>query len=160
MLIYGFLHKYRLPVDKWYDVAAIGYCKAARLFDPARGYRFSTFAYPVMSNAVRQEMKLAKTQKRPKDVISLQTELSDGFTLEQTLVDRKACFEESLTSCMDTEKVLNRFIGSLRRQEKLILTLFNAGKTQMEIGEILGVSQQQISMVIIALRKKYMRFKR
>lgn len=32
-LIYAILHKYNLPIDEYYDVAAIGLCKAAITFD-------------------------------------------------------------------------------------------------------------------------------
>ena len=42
-LIYGFLTKYKLDFSTWYDVCAIGLCKAGMAYDGSN--RFSTFAY-------------------------------------------------------------------------------------------------------------------
>ena len=60
-LIYWFLKKHQLSIDEYYDVAAIGLCKVAKLYDPQRGFKFATFAYAVMLNEFR--MAKRKTEK-------------------------------------------------------------------------------------------------
>lgn len=55
-LIYSFLSSNNLSIDEWYDVAAIGLCKAALNFDGGIA-KFSTYAYKCMWNMVHIEMR-------------------------------------------------------------------------------------------------------
>ena len=48
-LIYGYAHKMGISIDEYYDILAIGLCKAAKAFDESKG-RFSTLAYCCMKN--------------------------------------------------------------------------------------------------------------
>ena len=52
-LIYYTLKKYKLNQEEYYDILAIGLCKAAIKFDPERS-KFSTFAMKVMYNEFLQ----------------------------------------------------------------------------------------------------------
>lgn len=70
-LIYGFLHKHSLNIDDWYDCAAIALCRAAQTYDTGRGLVFSTYAYGVMLNAMRQAQRTAKASKRQAIMVSL-----------------------------------------------------------------------------------------
>ncbi len=49
-LIYSYANKMNLDINEYYDLLAIGLCKAAKMYDPNRGYAFSTYAYFVMRN--------------------------------------------------------------------------------------------------------------
>ena len=51
-LIYGFMTKYRLDFSTWYDICAIGLCKAGMAYDGSN--RFSTLAYHCMHNEVKK----------------------------------------------------------------------------------------------------------
>ena len=51
-LIYSYAKKKHISSEKWYDVLAIGLCKAARSFDPDKG-KFSTWAYRFFDNEIR-----------------------------------------------------------------------------------------------------------
>ena len=55
-LIYAFLNKCHLPTNEYYDLAAIGLCKAAKTWDCDR-QKFSTYAYTCMFNEVMGEKR-------------------------------------------------------------------------------------------------------
>jgi DNA-directed RNA polymerase specialized sigma subunit len=63
-LIYFLLKTYKWTIDKYYDVAAIGLCKAAQRYDASRNYAFSTYALRVMYNEVVREIRKEKAKKR------------------------------------------------------------------------------------------------
>lgn len=66
-LIYSYLNKYNLS-DDYYDLCAIGLCRAAHFYEPERG-KFSSFAFLCMSNAIMQEWR--KVQRQVQTTISL-----------------------------------------------------------------------------------------
>ena len=49
-LIYTFARKYKINLDEYYGLLAIGLCIAARIYDPNKGLAFSTLAYQCMRN--------------------------------------------------------------------------------------------------------------
>lgn len=55
-LIYRFLQKEKLNMEDWYDLSAIGMCKAAKTFNEGTS-KFSTYAFKCMFNEVYSEKK-------------------------------------------------------------------------------------------------------
>ena len=55
-LIYSFLYKYHLEVNEYYDLAAIGLCKAAMTYDSEKA-SFYTYAYKCMFTSVFSEIR-------------------------------------------------------------------------------------------------------
>lgn len=62
-LIYSYLHKYKLS-DDYYDLCALGLCRAAHFYEPERG-KFSSFAFLCMSNAIGIEWRKVQRQVQP-----------------------------------------------------------------------------------------------
>ena len=62
-LIYGVLKEYNLDREDWYDIAAIGLCKAAISYDNSIG-EFSTLAYRYIHNEILHEYRRMSTTKR------------------------------------------------------------------------------------------------
>lgn len=151
-LIFGFLHKYSLSCDEWYGVAAIGFCKAVAHFDSERGIAFPVFAYHVTLNDVRMEKRKSRALARNAPVVSLQDELREGFTIEETLA-YEPCFLESFM-----QEDIMRFIGSLKTKHRLLLALCATGKTQKEISDMVGLSQSYVSRNIKMLKKRFSEF--
>lgn len=61
-LIYFFLRKYNLPIDEWYDMAAIGLCKAAKSYNEELS-KFATYACKCMFTTVFCERRKEKSLK-------------------------------------------------------------------------------------------------
>lgn len=66
-LIYSYLNKYNLS-DDYYDLCALGLCRAAHFYEPERG-KFSSFAFLCMSNAISMEWR--KVQRQVQTTVSL-----------------------------------------------------------------------------------------
>ena len=62
-LIYKVLYDHHLDVDEWYDVAAIGLCKAA-LFDPELNFQFSTYACASIWNNICNKYNLSTADRQ------------------------------------------------------------------------------------------------
>lgn len=61
-LIYSLANKKNINLDEYYDVLAIGLCKAAIAFDNTKG-KFSTLAYTVMLNEYKQELRKQQNER-------------------------------------------------------------------------------------------------
>ena len=148
-LIYGFLHAFRLPCEEWYGVAAIGYCKAVARYEPEQGWSFTTFAYRVMLNDVRMEMRKARAHKRRALILSLQSELCEGFTLEDTLgYEQQFIDDEPHTAAKD-------FINSMNPEQRFILSLLADGVAQGDIAKEMGVTRGCVTKQVKAIREKF-----
>ena len=66
-LIYSYLNKYKLS-DDYYDLCALGLCRAAHFYEPERG-KFSSFAFLCMSNVISMEWR--KVQRQVQTTVSL-----------------------------------------------------------------------------------------
>ena len=87
-LIYYYIHKNGLSVDEYYDILAIGLCKAALNFDESKGIKFVTYAMFVMRNehSVSETLKLNKTQSSSNLSLSTIIQLTEERN-EMTLLD-------------------------------------------------------------------------
>lgn len=146
-LIYHFLRKYKLEHDKWYDMAAIGLCKAAISYDESIS-KFSTYAYKVMLNTVfKEKNKEFKLSAIPKHKLSYYDE---EYTYKN---DEYITFFDTLHSCDNTESQaifnirLHNFMNNITEKERQVLHLTIKGYLQREIGEIMGYSQTHIGRI-------------
>lgn len=58
-LIYQYLIDNNLPQDEYYDIAAIGLCKAALKYDTSKG-AFSTYVYKAIKNNISRDKATEK----------------------------------------------------------------------------------------------------
>lgn len=76
--------------DAWAD-GVLGLCRAAQMFDPERGFRFSTYAHGWIRQAIQRghEQRRGKAYRRalatgdplPEKVLSTDVEIADGMTV-------------------------------------------------------------------------------
>lgn len=147
-MIYTFLHQYHLPIEDYYDLAAIGLCKAGSKFDGSKS-KFSTYAYKCMSTTIFTEIRDKKAMKRIPDhqIVYYQAELDDnngGSTSTfMNYIPSKENVEENALS----EIIFEEYMSKLKERDKQIFILFSEGYKQEEIGKIVGCSQAQVSRV-------------
>lgn len=145
-LIYSFLNKYNLPIEEYYDVAAIGLCKAAKKFN-AEFSKFSTFAYKCMFTTVFQEIRASKAPKRnPKQpLVYYQTEVEykDGIFTILDLIPASENLEDDVITQITYEEKKSR----LDDREKIVLEMLSDGRKQWQIAESIGCSQPHISRI-------------
>ena len=152
-LIYGYLNRKNLEVDDYYDIVAIGLCKAAKNYDLEVG-EFSTFAYKCMNNEVKNYLTYIKGVKKvPEElVMSYDISLNESDDSMSNAVIRDDVEVEDILIHFDYEKFKN---NNLNARERLIIKYLENGFKQSYIAEELNFTQQYISSVIKNIKKKW-----
>ena len=145
-LIYYFIHKYNLSIEDYYDVCAIGLCKAALTFNKDKGYKFSTYAGMVILNSIKMEFRKFQNKKCIKDVLSLNsTEKYENICLADVCTTGLDSYDEIIP--YDLKDILTPF-------EYEVAQLKIQGYTQTHIGDMLKCSQPKICRTLREIRRK------
>lgn len=154
-LIYWYIiHRIDGDIDRWYDIIAIGLCKAAIHFDESKGAAFSTYAIRVMENEYRVELRKLNRHKSKLNfnAMSLQeivTEEGDGV-LEDIIPDTSINLEEEVIANITVHQLLE----SLSTREQRILSLTIDGMTQKDIANELGITQGHVSRILKKIKSR------
>lgn len=127
------------------QICYLGLVKAVKTFEEGHHTAFSTYAYKVIKNEIY--MNLRKWQKKGNDV-SIYTKTSERDGEETYLIDTFASDTDIEDEIIDKDykKLLRKAINTkLKGLEKEVLTLKINGKKEVEIAEILGISQPHVS---------------
>lgn len=153
-LIYSFANQRGINLTEYYDVLAIGLCKAAIIYDENK-YKFSTLAYTAMNNEYRQELrKLTASKTIPQDKIvpidaKVKSDKGDVFTsVVNTIPDDSVCVEDTALNNVMHYSLDHR----LRNDERQILSMLMDGMSQSEIAQKMNISRQWISVKIKRIR--------
>lgn len=143
-LIYSFLSKYKLNIDEYYDVAAIGLCKAAEAYNSERKSSFSNYAYIVMYNEIKQEWR---NKNKHSGVLLyddfLSSDSEDTLTFLDTLIGEKKMAEKVISILRVSDKLEYLSITELKALASKL-----GGKTQRQIADELGFTQSYISRIV------------
>lgn len=156
-LIYAFLNSNNLSIDEYYDLAAIGICKAALSYKEDVS-KFSTFAYKCMWNQVMIEKRKQSAIRRADDKAVLYYEEMFNCNFDGD----ECCFLSLLPDFKyDTEKQaeirhwLYDVYRTLNDKETLMLKLLIQGYKQKEVCRIVGCAQPTVSRFINRLKNRY-----
>lgn len=156
-LIYFFLNKWGKILEysdmtDYYDICAIGLCKAAITYDSSKDVKFATYAGICIENEIKIELRNRKKYSAP--VYSLDmtfNNTSDGtgeIAFRENLTTGLSAYDEILPYQLD--KVLNA------REYKLVALILQ-DYTQIEIGNIIGISQAQVSKMFSKIKQKLLK---
>ena len=151
-LIYGYAHKMGISIDEYYDILAIGLCKAAKAFDESKG-RFSTLAYCCMKNEMcRYYEGISKKSCVPDSMVVSY----DAQDVRDDIENRKSFLEvlSDPQSYKNAESITmyQEFFDVLNDKEKVVVRYLLEGYTQTEIAEILNCKRQNLP--INSIRRK------
>lgn len=145
-LIYSFLNKYHLDIEEYYDLAAIGLCKAAMSFEHGKA-SFSTYAYKCMFTSVFSEIRARCAGNRiPEEQILYYQKETDSNGDSLSFIDYIAS-KENIEEDVLSDIMIDDYIRNLKDREKQVFILFTQGHNQCEIGNILGISQSFVSRI-------------
>ncbi|MEG1565398.1 MAG: sigma-70 family RNA polymerase sigma factor [Bacilli bacterium] len=116
----------------------LGLCKAADNFDESRGTKFSTYAYPYISNW------LAGTYSD----IKLYKQMQEG-----NFVDEDVLSYISVEDNSDGKEELEEVISKAKPKLQIIFKLLLYGYSRKEVSEIINKSQSTISTWISKFRE-------
>lgn len=153
-LIYSFLIKNKLPHDEYYDILAIGLCKAALRYEPQKG-AFSTFVYSVMQCEVFHKIR---DERRKKDipealVVSFDAVFDTDRAGDVNLLDVVESDINVEAQCL-SKIAVESFFRSLDNVSLTILSMRMQGSLQQEIGNRINLSQMQISRKLSKMKEQ------
>lgn len=153
-LIYTFAHKKNISTDEYYDILAIGLCKAAKGYVKGK-YKFSTYAFVCMNNELNSYWRsVNKKSSVPSNaVLSYDTQSDDDVN----------GFVNNFVECSTYDELLcdmsfNEFMNTLDSNEKFIIECLMKGMTQKEISDKMDCTRQNISNHMSKLYKKAVKF--
>lgn len=153
-LIYFVIHNMNLPVEEYYDLAAIGLCKAAMTYDSEKK-AFSTYACMCMKNEILKDHRSRNMKKRiinenlvSYDEIIFSADEEKKTTLLECIKSDVSVENEALSRVMHEE-----LMEQLGKTDSKMIKFFKLGLKQREIASIMGVTQANVSRVKRRLEK-------
>lgn len=156
-LIYQYLIDKQLPQDEYYDIAAIGLCKAAMNYSVDAGYTFATYVYKSITNTIKNEA--IKVKRHTVQAYSANNECmigDDGDEFINLFADNNVDVEGKISAINHFEWFMEYM--SNRQLQICIGKLYNM--TDAEIGKLFGVSHSSISQMWRVIKKAYASGKR
>lgn len=152
-LIYSFLLNKGLSFEEYYDIAAIGFCKAVKSYESSRG-SFSNYSYICMNNEIGMHWRRTEQRARGYGVILISLDEPIIGTEDLTVKDTIP-HPESVESLLKYDEYLE-IINSLPPPMGEMVSLFIQGYSQSEIAQKTGYSQSYVSRL---LKRAYRRIK-
>ena len=137
-------------IDDIYSILALGLCKAACTYKKEKG-EFSTWAITIMEMEIKLEFRRRNTNIRRLnyETFSYNSIIPNGKNKHDIE------FLETIQGKSDVwEDLVNIDFSCLTETEKQIVKLICEGYNQMEMKEIMGLSQSYISRIITRIKKK------
>lgn len=155
-LIYGFMTRYHLDFEEWYDICAIGLCKAGVIYDGTA--KFSTLSYMCMYNEMVKANHLAKMKKRcSRDkVISLDTTTvrtvgNEDLPLEAIIPSESKNAEHAIG--WDWVDWFIEYASTVML--KVLYAKLTDCKTCQQVADKFNVSREAVNKQMRALQKHY-----
>ena len=151
-LIYSYAYKKNVSIEEYYDVLAIGLCKAAKTFDSKKG-EFSTLAYRCMERELyTQWNSMQKKSVIPHDIIY-------SYNCRFGNCDNQDDYIENIVDLSSNDTIeyaiiSSEFANSLTDKEAVIVRLLMNGMTQNDIAGELGCKRRNVGYHIGQIRKK------
>lgn len=151
-LIYQYLIDNNLPQDEYYDIAAIGLCKAALEYDTSKG-AFSTYVYRAIKNNISRD----KVTEKRHTVSAMSYNVTASVHGEETDVE----YIETFLSNTDVENenvtktFFKWFIEYMSLRELQIMYCKSKNMTDREIGKKYNVTHAAISSVWRRIKNAY-----
>lgn len=157
-LIYSAMRKFGVrneKFDDYYDVAAIGLCKAAIYYDESKNTTLSTLVYSCVQNELYKQFRSEKSASNQfnKHVLSYNilcnTDTNFKSTMEDVLLVDKN-FEKNLITML----LFKDRMDTLKNKDKQMIDLRMSGYTYDEIAKRFGVTRQAVQQKMNRLKAK------
>ena len=151
-LIYSFLRKHHYDQEDYYDLAAIGLCKAAKHYNESMG-TFSTLAYKCMLNEIRKYLTVQGAARRIPENLIKHYDIRDRYDKDDEFIwdlDR-INFHESFENDAIINTTIDIYKVKLTDKDRTVFEMLMDGYTTREIGKVVGCS----STTVTTTRRKF-----
>ena len=146
-----------MDVEEWYDLAAIGLCKAANTYNNNKS-GFSTYAYKCMYTTIIMEKRKENAMRiiPQNQIVYYENQVNELSKENDTstflnYIPSKQNIENETISTLSLENIENELAGNKRK----VFLLLREGYAQCEISEIIGISKQRVSQIKQEIVEKY-----
>lgn len=131
------------------SICFVGLVKAAYRYDPDSGNAFSTFAFPVIRNEVRAELRKVR-RRHTASILSLDEQREDGCLIAEMIPDQRDPFSEIYAADLykDCMKCLTE------REKAVVIPMMFGEETQEQVGARLSMSQSYVSRIYRDAKEK------
>lgn len=153
-LIYAYAHKNNILIDDYYDILAIGLCRAARSYDEKKG-AFSTYVYRCLETELYNHWKSTKK----KSVVPENLAVSYDSFKQYRDSDGQSSFLESIEDSQSYNDMMydimcEEFAKMLTPKEKEVFSYLVTGFIQSDIARKLRCTKQTVSYHVGQIREK------
>ena len=145
------LYRYGWDFDDLVSLASLALCRAAEVFDPSKGYKFTTLFFRIWNNAVAFEVRRMFSLKRynPAGVLSYDRIVNDetGATYLD-MIESDDDTPETAVIRNESRQKLNQFISELSGTQEKVFYLYHSGMKQKEVSSAMGISQSYASRIL------------
>lgn len=161
-LIYSFAKSRKLDLEEYYDVLAIGLCRAALVYDENKA-TFFTLAYKCMSNEYNKIIKGQTVQRKIPDTLISSLDEVISVSEEGSEVTLYDCIKKDIFPIPDESTITNTMIKNfynhkLTKQEQKVFRLLVQDITQIEISKIMSLTRSRIGQIVMRIREKWIKF--
>lgn len=146
-----------MDVEEWYDLAAIGLCKAANTYNNNKS-GFSTYANKCMYTTIIMEKRKENAMRiiPQNQIVYYENQVNESSKENDTstflnYIPSKQNIENETISTLSLENIENELAGNKRK----VFLLLREGYAQCEISEIIGISKQRVSKIKQEIVEKY-----
>lgn len=149
-LIWGIVKRFigkGYETEDLYQIACMGFIKAVKRFDKSYKVKLSTYAVPYVLGEIKKFIRddgIIKVSRSIKELgfKVLMESINDGNN------ERKIFSEFDEQSKIVDKIAIEELVENLNMRDRKIIKLrFYGEKTQMQVAEILGISQVQVSRI-------------
>lgn len=156
-LIYKFANMKNVNAEEFYDIFAIGLCKAASIYEPSRGYKFSTLACKCMETEYnsywRHELNLQHIPQS--SVLSYNTMVSDEDSAQfLDIISNSAGNRSVNTFGVEVEE----FNSRLSDTQRVVLHMLMDGEREVDIARYMGCTRQNVHRVKEQIKTAWKRY--
>ena len=149
-LIWGIVKKFigkGYETDDLYQIACMGFIKAIKRFDKSYKVKLSTYAVPYILGEIKKFI-------RDDGIIKISRSIKElGFKVLMESINDENNERKIFSECDEQSRIVEKItieelVDNLNTRDKEIIELrFYKEKTQRQVGEILGISQVQVSRI-------------
>lgn len=143
--------------DDLASIGTLGLVKAARTFDESRGKKFATYAGRCIENEIKMFLKKNKHDvlfiSLDESIPGLKSDSAEHSIIE-LIADESVQIEKDYENALYLKFIMEIILNRFSQKDRDILLYKIAGYSQLEIANIINISQSYVSRLASKLFKK------